>query len=288
MSPLRQRFIEDMQLHGYGQRTIEIYTRAVRQLSEHYKKPADKITEEEIRQYFLYNKNVRQWARSTSTVALCAIKFFFETTLHKKWNIFTLIRPKRKQKLPTILSRKEVRNILQNVKMDYHRVCLTGIYSLGLRVSEGCRLQVFDIDSDRMFVHIKQGKGRKDRYVPLPHRTLEIFRQHWQTHKNPVLLFPGPGRGHNKMPTNDKPLPIASVQLAFKNAIGKSKVIKPASVHNLRHSYAVHLLEAGVSMRYVQEYLGHSDPRSTMIYLKLINISLQEPVRLINQVMADL
>jgi len=288
MSKLKQRFIEDMELHGYGERTVDMYSRAVRQLEDHYKKTAEEVSEDEIRQYFLYNKNDRKWSRAASTIALCGIKFFFEKTLGKEWQVFDLVRPEKETKLPVILSRKEVQTILNNVKMDYHRACLVGIYSLGLRLQEGTNLKISDIDSDRMFVHIHRGKGNKDRFVPLPKRTLEIFRENWKTHKNPELLFPAPGRGQIHMPTAKKPVPYASIQTAFHRALKKTKILKKASVHNLRHSYAVHLLEAGVSMRYVQEYLGHNDPRTTMIYLKLINIELQEPIKLINKVMADL
>jgi len=288
MSKLKQRFTEDMELHGYGKRTVTMYSRAVRQLEDHYKKPAEEVTEDEIRQYFLFNKNDRKWSRAASTIALCGIKFFFEKTLGKDWQVFDLVRPEKETKLPVILSRKEVQTILNNVKMDYHRACLVGIYSLGLRLQEGTNLKISDIDSDRMFVHIHRGKGNKDRFVPLPKRTLEIFRENWKTHKNPELLFPAPGRGQIHMPASKKPVPYPSIQTAFHRALKKTKILKKASVHNLRHSYAVHLLEAGVSMRYVQEYLGHNDPRTTMIYLKLINIELQEPIKLINKVMADL
>jgi integrase/recombinase XerD len=288
MSNYKQRFTEDMNLRGFSARTIQCYSRSLRQLEDHFKKPAEKVTEEEIRQYFLYNKNDRKWARATSTIALCGIKFFFEKTLLKEWQVFDLVRPEKETKLPIILSMKEVHTIFDNVKMPYHRACLIGIYSLGLRLQEGTNLRIADIDSDRMFVHIHRGKGNKDRFVPLPQRTLEIFRENWATHKNPEFLFPAPGRGHINMPTAKKPIPYPSIQTAFHRALKKTKILKQASVHNLRHSYAVHLLEAGVSMRYVQEYLGHNDPRTTMIYLKLINISLQEPIKLINKVMADL
>ena len=288
MTFLRKRFIDDLQLHGYCQRTVDAYVRAVRQLAEHYHKSPDKITEEELRQYFLYNKNIRKWSRVASTISLCGIKFFFEKTLKKEWTTFKLVRPPREHKLPPILSLKEVRSILNSTKMNYHRACLTAIYSLGLRLQEGTHLQVADIDSDRMFVHIHRGKGNKDRYIPLPKRTLGILRQHWQTHKNPHLLFPAPGRGQIHMPSTDKPMPKASIQNAFRSAIQKAKITKSVSVRHLRHAYAVHLLEAGVEFRFVQEYLGHSDPRTTMIYTSLINKSLVNPVRLINKVMADL
>jgi site-specific recombinase XerD len=280
--------IEDMQLRGFSERTQEAYVRAVRQLAAHYHKSPDQITEEEIRQYFLYNKNIRKWSRSASTIALCGIKFLYSHTLEKEWTTFTLVRPPKQKKLPPILSRKEVRRIFNSIKMAYHRVCLITIYSLGLRLQEGTHLQVSDIDSDRMFVHIHHGKGNKDRYIPLPERTLDILRIFYKTHRNPTLLFPAPGRGQIHMPTTDKPMPKASIQIAFKEACRKAKIMKHVSVHHLRHAYAVHLLEAGVNLRFVQEYLGHSDPRTTMIYTRLINKALSNPVKIINQVMTDL
>jgi len=288
MTELRKRFIEDLQLHGYSQRTVDAYVRAVRQLAEHYHKSPDLITEEELRQYFLHNKNIRKWSRVASTISLCGIKFFFEKTLQQEWTTFKLVRPPKEKKLPPILSLKEVREILTNTHMDYHRACLTTIYSLGLRLQEGTHLHVSDIDADRMFVHIRRGKGNKDRFVPLPYRTLQILRQHWRTHKNPTWLFPAPGRGQIHMPSTNQPMPKASIQNAFRNALQKTNITKPVSLRHLRHAYAVHLLEAGVDLRFVQEYLGHADPRTTMIYTKLINKALANPVAILNQVMADL
>jgi integrase/recombinase XerD len=172
--------------------------------------------------------------------------------------------------------------------MERHRACLTTIYSLGLRLQEGTHLQISDIDSDRMFVHVHRGKGNKDRYIPLPQRTLQLLRAFWKTHRNPAWLFPAPGRSGIRMPTADKPMPISSVQIAFKQAKAKAGINKQVSLHHLRHSYATHLLEAGVDLRFVQEYLGHDDPKTTIVYTQLINRALPEPVHIINRIMADL
>lgn len=288
MTELRKRFIQDLQLRGMSERTQEMYVRAVRQLAEHYQKSPDKITEEELRDYFLYNKNVRKWSRTASTIAICGIKFFFSYTLQKDWTTFELVRPPKEEKLPSILSRKEVRRIFKQVRFDRHRICLATIYSLGLRLQEGTHLQLSDIDSDRMFVHIHQGKGNKDRYVPLPKRTLQLLREFWKTHRNPVLLFPAPGRGGVHMPTTRKPIPKSSIQIAFKQAKIAAGVHKPVSVHHLRHSYAVHLLEAGVDIRLIQEYLGHNDPRTTLIYTRLTKKTLKSASGIIDRIMADL
>ena len=200
MTPLRQRMIEDLQLRGMSERTQDSYVRSVRQLAEHYMKSPDKITEEELRDYFLHVKNVKKWSRSTSTIALCGIKFFYDHTVKRDWPTLTFVRAKREKKLPVILSQEEVRRIFKNVELPRYRVCLKTICSCGLRLAEGIHLQVPDIDGSRMLVHV-HGKGAKDRYVPLPETTLQLLRQYWKTHRNPIWIFPAAGRGGIKMPT---------------------------------------------------------------------------------------
>jgi integrase/recombinase XerD len=284
-----RRLIDDLQLRGMADRTIDMYVRAVLQLARHYQKPPDSISEEELRQYFLHNKNIRKWSRTASTISLCGIKFFFTHTLKREWTTLKFVRPEKEKSLPVILARQEVKNILDRVEFKHHRACLKVIYSLGLRIQEGTHLQVPDIDSKRMFVHIRRGKGNKDRYIPLPQRTLEILRAFYRMHRNPVWIFPAPGRGaHNLMPTADYPIPISSIQIAFKDAMKVVGIHKKVSVRHLRHSFATHLLEAGVNPRYVQQYLGHSDPKTTMVYTQLIKQDLAEPTRILNEVMRNL
>ena len=269
MTPLRQRMIEDLQLRGLSERTQEMYVRAVRQLADHYHKSPEWITEEELRDYFLYVKNVKHYSRSASTIALCGITFFYERTLKRDWTTLTFVRPPQEHKLPVILSVEEVRRILAHLKLLRYRVCLTTIYSCGLRLQEGTHLQVPDIDSARMLVHVRCGKGAKDRYVPLSQRTLEFLRQYWQTHHHPVWLFPAPGRSGSGMSTASAPMPRNSVQDAFRAALKASGIHKRASVHTLRHSWATHLLEAGVNLRLIQDYLGHNSPTTTALYTHL-------------------
>ena len=283
-----KRFVEDLQLKGLSQKTIKMYSRAVKQLTKHYGKSPGQISDEELRQYFLYNLNVRQWSRVASTISLCGIKYFYTLTLKREWTSLKFIRPEKEKKLPVILSRQEVKSILDRVQFPHHRACLKVIYSLGLRIGEGTRLHVSNIDSDRMFVHIHQAKGNKDRYIPLPERTLEILRAFYKTHRNPVWIFPAPGRGGQKMPYNTIPIPISSIQIAFKDACKTTHIHKHVSVRHLRHSYATHLLEAGVPLRYVQQYLGHDDPKTTMVYTRLIKQNLAEPTRILNRVMQNL
>lgn len=193
MSPLRQRMIQDMQLRGFSARTQECYVAAVRQLSEHYHGSPDQLREEDLRQYFLYLANEKKVARATATIALCGIKFFYEQTLQRQWPTLRLIRPPREKKLPVVLSRQEVRRALGAVRIPVYRAGLTTLYACGLRLLEGAHLQIPDIDSDRMLLHIR-GKGKKDRYVPLPEPTLQMLRAFWRTHRSPVWLFPAPTR----------------------------------------------------------------------------------------------
>jgi site-specific recombinase XerD len=217
------------------------------------------------------------------TIAICAIKFFFERTLDRKWPLFELVRPPREKKLPTVLSGEEIRKILDCVTQPRHRACLALIYSCGLRVGEGTRLRVADIDTSRMMIHVRHGKGAKDRYVPLPERTLELLRRHWLTHRNKELLFPAQGR-----PLDTEPVTIRSVQAAFNRAVKQSRINKHASVHTLRHSWATQLLEAGVNLRLIQVWLGHSSPVTTGVYTHLTAKAEQLGIGIINQVIADL
>jgi integrase/recombinase XerD len=288
MTELRKRMIECLQLRGLAERTQEAYTRAVRQLAAHYHKSPDQISEAELRQYFLYLKNVKHYSRNTMTIAICGIRFFYEQTLQRNWAIFGIVRPAPEKKLPVILSLAEVRQILAGVRLLRYRVCLATIYSCGLRLQEGTHLQVADIDSARLMIHVRHGKGAKDRYVPLPERTLALLRQYWATHRNPVLLFPSPGHGEVPLATSTEPMHKSSVQDAFHAALKASGLNKHASVHTLRHSWATHLLEAGVNLRLIQEWLGHSSPATTSVYTHLTVKAEQLGAQAINQIMSDL
>ena len=282
------RMEQDLQLRGMSASTQFNYLRAVRKYSEYFKKPPDQITETELRDYFIYLKNVKKFSRSASTQAICGIKFFYTYTIKKEWPTFKLMRSPHEYKLPVVLTREEVRRLLSRVRIFRHRACLTTIYACGLRVGEGTRLRIGDIDSQRMLVHIKAGKGAKDRYVPLPETTLHLLREFWKTHRNTIWLFPAPGRSGTHMHESTKPLPITSVQIVFKTALRECRIYKSASVHTLRHSYATHLLEDGVNLRLIQYYLGHRSPKTTAIYTHLTETAYQAGFQAVNRLMSDL
>jgi len=265
-----------------------MYVRAVRQLAEHYRKSPDVSTEEDLRQYFLSIKNVQQYSRRASTIALCGLKFFFEHTLNRDWTTLRFVRAPREKKLPVILSCEAVRRILGCVRLPRYRVCLSTISSCGLRLQEGTQLHVRDIDSSRLLIHVRRGQGGNDRDVPLPQRTLEGLRQYWVTPRHPVLIFPAPGRGGIALSTATAPRPRSSVQGACREALKDSGIRKHASVHTLRHSWATHVLEAGVNLRLIQAYLGHHSPTTTSLYTHLTARAEQLGAEAINRIMREL
>jgi integrase/recombinase XerD len=268
--------IEDMQLKGLAIRTQEAYVNAVLQLSRRFNKTADSLNEEDLREYFLYLKNEKQVAESTFSIALCGIKFFYEHTLGKEWHTLQLVRPDSKKKLPVVFSMEEVKRVLDCVHRFQYQVCLNTIYACGLRLLEGTRLGVKDIDSDRKMIHVVQGKGNKDRYVPLPDHTLMLLRRLWTTHRNPQWMFPA----RNGLDAIHE----TAVQKAFQGALRASGVHKVASVH----SYATHLLEAGVDLRIIQVYLGHASPSTTAIYTHLTSVTEAQINQRINRIHSDL
>ena len=286
MTPLRQRMIEDMQLRGFSARTQEAYLYTVRQLAAHFRKAPDGIDEQDLRQYFLHLINVKHVAPATFTIALCGIKFFFESTLRREWTLFDLARPPRQKKLPVVLSRDEVHRVLGCVRLLVYRACLITIYACGLRLLEGACLAVPDVDGGRGLLHV-HGKGGQDRYVTLPVDALKLLREHWRTHRSPQWVFPAPVRRGTKyfVPVGAGPISRSSLQSAFRRALLQSGVHKRAHVHTLRHSYATHLLEDGVNLRLIQESLGHRCSRTTEIYTHLTQEVRQTAVDPINRLM---
>jgi integrase/recombinase XerD len=214
--------IEDLQLHGLSKSTQKLYVHAVRHLAEYYRKPPDQITEEELRQYFLHLTKVKQVSPSTLRVALCGIKFFYERTLQRQWTTLELVRPPKEKKLPVVLTLEEVQRILECVHHQRFRVCLSTIYACGLRIQEGIHLQVQDINAASAVIHIRNGKGGKDRNIPLPPPVLKMLRQYWVTHRHPVWIFPS-------LREAGKPMTVRAVQRAFQIALCESGVQKARS-----------------------------------------------------------
>lgn len=280
MSELRQKMIEDMQLHGYAPRTQQSYLGAVQGIAKHYHCPPDKLTEADIRKFFLHLINDRKSSRSTVKIYLSGIKFFYETTLDREWRLFNLIMPAKSRKLPTVLSRQEVSTILGLLRNAGIKVLLTVTYVCGLRLDEAVSLTVDDIDGQRLQLRVN-GKGNKDRYVPLPGKTLELLRSYWLVQRPKHWLFPSKQQ-------HDKAICHSTVQKAFRAALRESGIRKKASVHSLRHSYATHLLEDKVDLRFIQMLLGHRSPNTTAIYTHLTQQGENLLKNAVNRLMPDL
>jgi site-specific recombinase XerD len=279
--------IEDMSLRGFTEKTQSSYVRAVEGLTRYHNRGPATLSDEEIRRYFVHLKCERKLARPTITIALCGIKFLYESTLRRDFTLTGVPRPKREHRLPVVLSREEVRAILRQITELRHRACLTLIYACGLRLGEGCRVQVTDLDRARGLLHV-HGKGAKDRYVPLPIAVLPLLETCWFTHRNPVWLFPSVGRGGTHGATATSPVPLGTVQQVFRAALAVSGVHKHVSVHSLRHSYATHMLEGGVNLRQIQDWLGHNSPAVTAVYTHLTEQATHAAAQQVGRLMADL
>jgi len=289
MNDWHQRMTNALQLNGKGERTQEAYTRAVRMLAQFYDKTPDLVTEQELQEYFLQRKNVNQWSPKTMRICYCGIRFFYQNVLHRDWHLLGILRAQNEHRLPSVLSTEEVRSLLVRVKTFQNYTYLSTVYSCGLRLQEGLYLQVSDIDSNRMMIHVHRGKGAKDRYVPLPQSTLHLLRRYWLTHRHPDLLFPALGRNGKGANEAQNPMAKSSVQGAFRSAKFAAGIHKKGvAIHTLRHSYATHLLEAGVNLRVIQRYMGHAQLETTMLYLHLTPKGQEDACQLINHVMEGL
>ncbi len=273
MTELRKRMIDELALRGLSDRTNEAYTSAVAQLARHFGRCPSRIGEEEVRSYLVYLMKEKKVARSTHTIALCGIRFFYREVLGVEWKILDVARPKRSKRLPVVLSRRETWKILNLVKSPVYRTSLIAIYGMGLRLMEGAQVEIYDVDGDRGLLHV-HGKGSRDRLVPIPHRALELLRECWKLHRSPRVLFPASvwKNGQYCVESNSRHATRWALQGAFGRALEQSGVHKKAHVHTLRHSYATHLYEDGVPLRVIQGYLGHASIRTTEIYAHLTRV----------------
>lgn len=288
MDNCRERMINDMQLCGYSERTQESYLRAVRQVADFTGRALELITEEELREYLLHIKNKRKYAASTMKIAYYGIKFFYKITLKKPWDTLELVRAESERRLPVVLSIEEVHSIIGHIRTIQNRTYIMTVYSCGLRLQEALNLQVSDIDSKRMLIHVHRGKGAKDRYVPLPESTLHMLRQYWRTHRNPVWIFPFRGKGGKKAPNADRPMDRSTVTGALIRTLKNMPSIKKrVSIHTFRHSYATHLLEAGVNIRLIQQYLGHKSLMTMLVYFHVTTFGQADAYQKINSIMKE-
>lgn len=268
MSELRRRMIEDMRLAGLAESTRETYVICVRNLARYYNRSPQQLSEEEVRHFFLHllDKGISEGSFRTHRYA---ISFLYTKTLGQPMPALERIHPRRRRRLPVILSPEEVATILTKVRYRPARMCMWVAYACGLRRSEALRLTASDIDSKRMLVRVRAGKGGKDRYVPLPETLLHLLRQYWSAERPQTFLFPAACNRRSAI----RPKTLGHT---FDAALRQSSVKKKVSLHTLRHSYATHLLEHKVNLRVIQEALGHTSPTTTAIYTHVTQNSQNE------------
>jgi site-specific recombinase XerD len=282
MSNWRERMVEDMRLRDLRPRTVEGYALAVRLFLERTGKSPEEATEEDIRRYVLHLRDERAQAPSSVNIAVCALRFFFVHTLGLEYDVFDLMRVHKPRTLPGVLSRDEVRRVLSTVQHPVRRMALTTIYGLGLRLGEGLKLEVGHIESSRQVVMVRSGKGAKDRAIPLPAPLLQRLRRYWKLDRprsEQKLLF---------VSAKGMAIDDTTLQRTFSAACVDAKLVRHATIHTLRHSYATHLVEAGISLRTVQEILGHGSLRTTEVYMHVTLPGRERVHEVVDQLMRDL
>lgn len=261
MTSLRQRMLEDLRIRNYAPTTVECYIRSVSEFAKYFNKPPDQLGPEEIRSWQLFLINEKRVKLSTYIQAVCGLRFFYQNTLHRRIEIDRIPLPRYEKKLPVILSKAEVKALLEAPTNLKHRAMLATMYGAGLRVSEVANLKVSDLDRERHVIWVRGGKGHKDRQVMLADPLRDVLAAYWRWKRPTDWLFPG------RVP--DRPIATNSVFRACEKAARKAGITKPIHPHSLRHAFATHLLDDGVNLLVIQALLGHAHLKTTARYLHL-------------------
>ena len=263
---IEEKYFENLRknlvVRKYSPKTIKSYIHYNKDFLGYVRKKPNEITNEDVKDYLFYLVEEKEVSASTLNTAINALKFYYGEVL-KRGFVYELKRPKKDKKLPVVLSREEISRILSSITNIKHRLILMLIYSAGLRVSEVVKLKPGDIDAERKLIHIKGGKGRKDRYTMLSEVAMETIRRYLKEYGQSKWLFPSQDK--------EKHITTRTVEKIFSNACRKANIKKNATVHSLRHSFATHLLERGTDLRYIQELLGHKSSKTTEIYTHVSN-----------------
>ncbi len=282
------KYAEHLNLLDLSVRTIIAYYRDMRLVFEYFDKNPAAVTQYQLRSYIMFVKNEKRWAPKTLRQSIASAKRFYCDMLGKKWKLWDIVSVRDKKSLPVVLTPEEVRRIFSCISLLRYKVPLELIYTCGLRLNEAVSLKVHHIERDNNRIVIRNGKGGKDRYIPLSKWIGNRLMFYWQHHKNPLWLFPQTGRGSGnsqqtalRMHTAQVPMQHGSLQTTFRKARLQAAINKEACIHTLRHSYATHLLAMGVNIRQLQTYLGHDSIETTTIYTHLVPYHEQETLKLI-------
>ena len=271
LKPLYESMQRALKLQGKAKATEDAYCRAVRRAADYFERCPDDLTAEELREYFADLLETHSW--STIKLDRCGLQFFYRHVLDRPWDWVDIVKPPRVERLPDVLTRAETHRLLGAVYKLRYRVFFVTLYCTGLRLSEGLALQVGDIDGQRVRIHVRAGKGNKDRYVPITQPLLGTLRKWWKTHENPRLLFPNPSGGMERMREADTPMRAGGAQAAMRAAVADCAIHLRITVHSLRHLFSTHMLELGVDLRELQGILGHVSPATTARYAHLTDVT---------------
>ena len=281
---LYRQNIAALKRQGKQPKTIDGYSRSLRRITDYFNRPPDTLTLDDLKHFFDALIETHSW--STIKVDLSSLKFFYKHILSRDWVWVDIVKPPQIRTLPDVLSTEETARLLYSFRKPCYRVYFLTVYSMGLRLSETLNLQIRDIDPDLLRVHIRNSKGNKDRFVPLPQRTLNALRQYWRSHRNSILLFPDLSKV-SKSDSTTATMNRSGVGYAIKVTARECNIHKRVTTHTLRHTFATHLLERGASLRFIQHILGHSSPETTARYTRLTAPVQENGSAIINQLFND-
>ena len=282
---LYQAYLNELILQGKSPKTVDCYSRCLRQTADYFNVCPEHLTTEELKIYFLHLIEHKSWR--AVKIARNAIQFFYKHVLGRPWVWVDIVKPPKLQPIQDVLAVSEVAAIINATRQLRYQVYYLTTYSLGLRLSESLNLTIADIDGHLMQVHLRYTKSKKDRFVPLPQATLLALRRYWLTHRHPTLIFPGGKAPHIRA---GKPMVMdkGGVQKTIKIVARECGIRKNVHVHTLRHSIATHMLERGCSLRSIQAFLGHADPKTTAIYTRMTEEVTQNSALILNDIVDSL
>ncbi len=277
---LYQDHISALHRQGKAANTIDAYSRAVRRITEFFDLCPDRLGQAHLKEYFTALVKSHSW--STVKIDRNGLQFFYKHVLNKQWVWVDIVKPPKTRVLPDILSVKEVERVINGTRELRYQTFILVAYSMGLRLGEVLNLKIGDIDGDRMKVHVRLGKGKKDRFVTLPEITLDAMRRYWATHRNPKLLFPG-GKTIEAKSRAKVVMDRGGLQKSIKAIVNSCKIHKSITPHSLRHCYGAHLVEAGLNLRAIQQEMGHECPKTTALYTQLTDVTQGKTSEVINK-----
>jgi site-specific recombinase XerD len=277
---LYQQHVNALHRQGKAATTIDVYSRAVRRITEFFDRCPDRLTQDHLKDYFSALVKSHSW--STVKVDRNGLQFFYRHVLNQQWVWVDIVKPPQQRVLPDILTVKEVERVINGTRELRYQTFILTAYGSGLRLGETLNLTVGDIDSERMKVHVRLGKGRKDRFVTLPDASLQALRTYWASHRNPNLLFPN-GRTVELRHGATAPMDRGGLQKSFKVIVKSCGIHKQITPHSLRHCYGAHLVEAGLNLRAIQQEMGHECPKTTALYTQLTEVTHQNTSQVINR-----